>query len=649
LQVRESLAESIVIGRPNDLASLLADGAHALAHDGDLLAGRQYFEAAHREAERAGDAEAMAKAALGTGGLWVHEHRTATGSAMLRQRLHRALSLVDPRSPVGLRLRVRLAGEADYRAGGPGAILAVLDEARSAGDPVARAEALSIAHHCLLGPDHGAARRALAAELVDESFRTARRSDLLMGLLWQTVDLLLDADPRAERHLGELRDLLAEEDHLAVGFVVDAIEVMLALRAGDFDRAETLAYACNKRGEAAGDVDATGWLAAQLVAIRWYQGRLVEAVPHLTELVNSSTLSVVDNSVLAALAVGAAMAGDQPRAASALATLCGHDLAELPRSSSWLVTMNGVVEATHLLADTHTAARAYELLSPYADLPMVGSLGVACFGSVQHALGVASLTTGDLDRAVEHLHAAVQQNLALAHWPAVIASRRRLAQALARRAAPQDAADADRELDTAAQEATAVGLALPVHNGHTVRATAMTCTRQGRGWRIALGHRDVLVEHRIGMLHLAVMIANPGQEIDAVDLAAGLSVLDPADHGKASSQPTLDRRAIAEYERRLSQLRRDADDLHSRGELERAARVRAERDWLISELAAAAGFGGRTRGFPNNRERARIAVGKAIRRALQHVGSADPVIGEHLSKTIRTGTRCAYTPVGSRR
>ena len=68
-----------------------------------------------------------------------------------------------------------------------------------------------------------------------------------------------------------------------------------------------------------------------MIAIRWYQGRIVEALPMLSGLVDSPTLSTVDNSSLAALAVAAATAGDQPTATSALARLYGHDLADLPR------------------------------------------------------------------------------------------------------------------------------------------------------------------------------------------------------------------------------------------------------------------------------------------------------------------------------
>ena len=194
------------VGAVDETASLLGLGARALADDGDLPASRQWFEAAYREAERLGDATAMGVAVLGLSGLRVHEHRTASASALLHARLRQTLCLLQPRSSLGLRLRARLAGEADYRVGTAATILSILDEARGTECALARADALSLAHHCLLGPDHGELRRALADELVGASARTQRRSDLLMGLLWQTVDLVLDADPLAERRLVELSD-----------------------------------------------------------------------------------------------------------------------------------------------------------------------------------------------------------------------------------------------------------------------------------------------------------------------------------------------------------------------------------------------------------------------------------------------------------
>jgi hypothetical protein len=72
--------------------------------------------------------------------------------------------------------------------------------------------------------------------------------------------------------------------------------------------------------------------------------------------------------------------------------------------------------------------------------------------------------------------------------------------------------------------------------------------------------------------------------------------------------------------------------------------VRAERDWVLGELTGATGLAGRPRLFPDEAERARIAVGKAIRRTLARLHEADPVIGAHLRDTVHTGMLCSYRP-----
>src|SRR5690348_11999996 len=560
----------------DELKAALTDGARAQHEAGDLQASRDSFERAYRLAERAGDVESMALAALGLAGLWVAERRTVTSTVLLEARLQHVLTLLDPRSALALRVRTRLAGEADYARGTHAAVLAALDEVRAqqteaagaaGGDPELLAEALRIAHHCLLGPEQVGTRRALAVELTKASFRTERRSDLLMGLLWQTADAYCAGDPHAGRLLGELKDHLGQRDHLAVGFVASAIDVMLAIRAGRFDEAEALAAVCARRGAAAGDPDHDWWSAAQLVTIRWYQGRLTELLPMLHDRVHSPVLSAVDNSAVAALAVAAALSGDRPLAASSLAALCGSDLGAMPRSSAWLVTMNGAVEAAYLLDEADVAARAYELLRPHAHLPMIGSLGITCFGSAQHALGVAALTTRQLDLAVEHLTAAVRHNLALAHWPALVASRQRLAQAHALRGGPGDADAARREFDAATAEAASAGLPAPYYPEHpvagpgpAVAANEAHCQRVGRKWRVTLHGRSVLVEDSIGVVHLAVLIANPRQEIQAADLVAGLAGLSGTGGEAGAAQSVLDHEAIAEYRSRLKRLDAQLDE-----------------------------------------------------------------------------------------
>jgi hypothetical protein len=187
--------------------------------------------------------------------------------------------------------------------------------------------------------------------------------------------------------------------------------------------------------------------------------------------------------------------------------------------------------------------------------------------------------------------------------------------------------------------------------GGRIRATpTATCTRNGRRWRVQVGTRAALVDHGVGMLHLAVLTANPGVEVPAIELAAGVRSI-----GRAllSAQPVLDPTAVRQYRRRLSELREEIDGRESDNDNdndngdesgdERAARAK-ERDWLLDELAAGTGPGGRVRAFVDDRERARIAVGRAIRRAIARITRADALVGTHLSATVHTGMSCWYRP-----
>jgi hypothetical protein len=92
------------------------------------------------------------------------------------------------------------------------------------------------------------------------------------------------------------------------------------------------------------------------------------------------------------------------------------------------------------------------------------------------------------------------------------------------------------------------------------------------------------------------------------------------------------------------------DDLavaEGHNDLARAERLRIELDALVEQVEAATGLGGRPRAFTNDRERARTAVRKAIKRAIDEIDAADPTIGEVLRTSIVTGSVCMYTPTSS--
>lgn len=216
------------------------------------------------------------------------------------------------------------------------------------------------------------------------------------------------------------------------------------------------------------------------------------------------------------------------------------------------------------------------------------------------------------------------------------------------------------ELVLAEQEAAEPGMVLPEIS--TPRRSdgpaALTCRRDGRQWELSLGTRTTLVDDSVGMRSLATLIAGPGREIRAIDLAASPAPHDepardggaPSDQPVPSGQPVLDDRPVLDdqagdtYREHLLLLQAEIADLESAGAVERAAACRAERDRLVIELAAALRLGARTHRLADDQERARVAVGKAIRRALVRITAADPVIGDELRATVHTGVYCAYRP-----
>jgi hypothetical protein len=99
----------------------------------------------------------------------------------------------------------------------------------------------------------------------------------------------------------------------------------------------------------------------------------------------------------------------------------------------------------------------------------------------------------------------------------------------------------------------------------------------------------------------------------------------------------LDARAKDAYRRRLAEIEDDIERAGAIGDTERAAQADAEREFLVRELARAYGLGGRARRASSASERARVGVTRAVRKAISRIGEHHPQLGEHLTRSIRTG------------
>src|SRR5215831_14805475 len=153
--------------------------------------------------------------------------------------------------------------------------------------------------------------------------------------------------------------------------------------------------------------------------------------------------------------------------------------------------------------------------------------------------------------------------------------------------------------------------------------------REGEYWTVLYEGSVARLKDAKGLRYLARLLADPGREFHAADLAAAgtqpaqpapSGARDPAGAGVLRERPDLgdagellDARAKAAYQARLGELA---------AELEEA------------ELARAVGLGGRGRRAASHAERARLNVTRAIRAATAYLARANPPLGRQLELAL---------------
>ncbi len=166
--------------------------------------------------------------------------------------------------------------------------------------------------------------------------------------------------------------------------------------------------------------------------------------------------------------------------------------------------------------------------------------------------------------------------------------------------------------------------------------------RDGDVWHIRWAGRTLHARHYRGLADLALLIAHPGRRFAATELVVATSG-DPPPRATTSG-PILDETARAQLQTRLEELEDERATALAADQLERAARLEAERDAILDELRAATGLGGRRRALGDDAERARKAVTARIRETIARLRQLDGSLGDHLERSVETGSTCVYAP-----
>jgi hypothetical protein len=163
---------------------------------------------------------------------------------------------------------------------------------------------------------------------------------------------------------------------------------------------------------------------------------------------------------------------------------------------------------------------------------------------------------------------------------------------------------------------------------------------EGEYFAIATSRGTLRFKVSRGMQYLARLVEQPEVAIHVFELT-GSSDADRGDAGEL-----LDASAFRAYRDRLEALRETTEDAEARGDVDRAERAREEMETIARELARASGRGGRARRAESSVDRARSAVQRRIKDALQRIAEQDPDLGAWLQRTVRTGNYCSFRPRG---
>ncbi|HEU5385395.1 MAG TPA: AAA family ATPase [Streptosporangiaceae bacterium] len=614
----EHVADRLAAGRADDAeqaAAALSLGTARLAA-GNPDGGRAGFRQAAERARRARRPDLLARAALGLGGgpagfevtlldgeqiSLLEEARDALGgthdalTALVTARLSIASSLVS-----GEAERLGLATEA-------------VRLARSAGDDAALAACLAALCDAISGPGHHAERHAYATEIIGIA---GRLRDPVLGLLGRRLRLvaLLEAGAIADWDADALAYQTAAEAlrHPLYAWYVPLWRGMRALAAGRFGECRDALAEAAALGSRAGSRNAGLLVATQQWCLYAEEGDTAGLLGMLPQL---DTAPMAGTMVQITRALVLAQVGRTQDARAQLEAVVPL-LPALARDSEWLAVVAQVAEILTLTgpSEPHPVARwAYDALAPYAGLFVVEGICAAVRGPVHRHLALLADALGDREAAAAHRAEALAQARALGATALVTRIEREGGESGPPPAGGRPpAGPAD----------------------HVFR-------RDGEVWTLRYGGREIRLRDSKGLRDLHALLTRPGTAVAALDLAG-------ATPGQALATPdtgeVLDAQARSAYRQRLHELEEAAAEADAAADIERSARVTAERDALVEALTQAYGLGGRVRRPGSASERARTAVTARIKDAIRRVGEADPELGRHLARSVRTGTFCVYDP-----
>jgi class 3 adenylate cyclase len=343
----------------------------------------------------------------------------------------------------------RLAGEA-------------IEIARAAADPAALAHALNYSSWAIAVPDTLHERQRMSDELVELA---QSLNDPWLSFWGAARRMIVSMEtghrPRVESGLAEVRALAASVPQPYIAYLRLLLESTFALIQGDLQASEQWAIEAFQAGTASGEPDAMPTFGAQLLYVRYFQGRAGELVEQTVQLAS-------EEDSLPGWRAGAALALlESGREDEARQLALAEDLQSVPWDQVWSLAMIGWVEACSRLGVLDRTGELYELLAPFSG--QMAASGALVNTSFAWALGRLAATLERYEVAEGHFAAAAEIEARFGAPLLLARTRADWARALIARGRPEDLDRAQHMLEQA-ETARRLGAGLVTREAAECRA-----------------------------------------------------------------------------------------------------------------------------------------------------------------------------------
>jgi tetratricopeptide (TPR) repeat protein len=394
--------------------TMLALGATQL-RGGDEEAAKETFLGAAELARTVGDANSLARAALGYGSQY---WQAARGDRRIIPLLEEALLMLEKRdSWLRARVMARLSCAVrdqptrDQR-------LQFSEEAvgmaRRVGDAATQAYAVAARCIALAGPDNLEAFATTGREAVQLGESAGESESELTGHWWRLFYEVTIGNMQAARQELETAARLAKElREPRLSWYPAGLNAALSLFEGRFEEAGQLIAKAYEFGRHALTFNAAASYRLQMFLLHRECGAPPYPAEGLTKLIAESETYVILRCALACLLMDH---GGDADARAIFYELATDDFEGLYLDEEWLASMTLLTDVCWHIGDVDCGRVMYRQLLPYRELNACGFPEIVV-GSVERPLGVLATMSGQWEDATEHFERALEMNARMGTRP----------------------------------------------------------------------------------------------------------------------------------------------------------------------------------------------------------------------------------------